>query len=594
MYSAPVDDIAFTLKHVAGLEDALSAGALGDLGEDLVDAILHEAGRFATAEVAPLAEIGDRQGAKLADGKVTTPDGWADLYRRWAEAGWNSLTAPEEFGGQNLPHMLNVAALEMWNSGSMAFALAPTLTMGAVEALVAHGSDQLKRTYLPKLVSGEWTGTMNLTEPHAGSDLGVLKTRAERNSDGTYRIFGQKIFITWGEHDAADNIIHLVLARLPDAPAGTRGISLFLVPKFLPDDNGAPGSRNDLFCHSLEHKLGIHGSPTCTMIFGDGKFGDEKGALGWLVGEENKGLACMFTMMNNARLAVAMQGVAICEAATQKAIEYARERTQGKAPGWQGSGMSPIIEHPDIARTLLTMKALTQGSRAISFSCAHAIDMAHASEDAPQRAHWQERAALLTPIAKSFSTDAGVDVASMGIQVHGGMGFIEETGAARYLRDARIAPIYEGTNGIQAIDLVLRKLPLSEGAQVRGFIAELREIAARTAASNRDDLGETGRYLEASLADLETATDWLLDRIKAGETETALAGATPYQRLFGLALTGAYLAKGALAAVDDGRSGHRAALCRFAAENLLAETAALKDRVIAGAASVAAARTVLA
>lgn len=594
MYSAPVDDIAFTLKHVAGLEDALSQGVLGDLSEDLVDAILEEAGRFATGEVAPLADIGDRQGAKLADGKVTTPDGWADLYRRWAEAGWNSLTAPEEFGGQNLPHMLNVAALEMWNSGSMAFALAPTLTMGAVEAIVTHGSNDLKRTYLPKLVSGEWTGTMNLTEPHAGSDLGVLKTRAERNGDGTYRIFGQKIFITWGEHDAADNIIHLVLARLPDAPAGTRGISLFLVPKFLPDENGAPGSRNDLFCHSLEHKLGIHGSPTCTMIFGDGRFGDEKGALGWLIGEENKGLACMFTMMNNARLAVGMQGVAICEAATQKAIEYAKERTQGKAPGWQGPGMSPIIEHPDIARTLLTMKALTQGSRAISFSCAHAIDMAHATEDASQRAHWQERAALLTPIAKSFSTDAGVDVASMGIQVHGGMGFIEETGAARYLRDARIAPIYEGTNGIQAIDLVLRKLPLSEGAQVRGFIAELREIAARTAASNRDDFGETARYLEASLNDLETTTDWLLSRIKAGETETALAGATAYQRLFGLALTGAYLAKGALVSVDDGRGGHRAALCRFTAENLLAETAALKDRVISGAASLAAARTLLA
>ncbi|AYM56430.1 acyl-CoA dehydrogenase [Agrobacterium fabrum] len=594
MYSAPVDDIAFTLKHVAGLEDALSKGVLGDLSEDLVDAILEEAGRFATGEVAPLADIGDRQGAKLADGKVTTPDGWADLYRRWAEAGWNSLTAPEEFGGQNLPHMLNVAALEMWNSGSMAFALAPTLTMGAVEAIVTHGSNDLKRTYLPKLVSGEWTGTMNLTEPHAGSDLGVLKTRAERNGDGTYRIFGQKIFITWGEHDAADNIIHLVLARLPDAPAGTRGISLFLVPKFLPDENGAPGSRNDLFCHSLEHKLGIHGSPTCTMIFGDGRFGDVKGALGWLIGEENKGLACMFTMMNNARLAVGMQGVAICEAATQKAIEYAKERTQGKAPGWQGSGMSPIIEHPDIARTLLTMKALTQGSRAISFSCAHAIDMAHATGDASQRSHWQERAALLTPIAKSFSTDAGVDVASMGIQVHGGMGFIEETGAARYLRDARIAPIYEGTNGIQAIDLVLRKLPLSEGAQVRGFIGELREIAARTAASNRDDLGETARYLEASLNDLETTTDWLLSRIKAGETETALAGATAYQRLFGLALTGAYLAKGALVSVDDGRGGHRAALCRFTAENLLAETAALKDRVISGAASLAAARTLLA
>ncbi|MES5097277.1 acyl-CoA dehydrogenase [Agrobacterium sp. BA1120] len=593
MYTAPVDDIAFTLKHVAGLKSALEDGAFGDLDEDTVDAILHEAGRFATDEVAPLAEIGDKQGSKLVDGAVRTPDGWADLYRRWAEGGWNGLTAPEEFGGQALPHLLNVAALEMWNSGSMAFALCPTLTMGAVEAIATHGSDDLKATYLENLVSGVWTGTMNLTEPHAGSDLAALKSRAERVGDGSYRIFGQKIFITWGEHDAADNIIHLVLARLPDAPAGTRGISLFLVPKFLPDAAGNPGERNDLFCHALEHKLGIHGSPTCTMIFGDGRYGAEKGAIGWIVGEENKGLACMFTMMNNARLAVGMQGVAICEAATQKAIAYARDRTQGKAPGTKATGMSPIIEHPDIARTLLTMKALTQGSRAISFSCAHAIDMSHAEVDADKRKFWQERAALLTPIAKSFSTDAGVDVASLGIQVHGGMGFIEETGAARYLRDARIAPIYEGTNGIQAIDLVMRKLPLSEGSQVRGFIAELKEQAQAIHASNTPELGETGRYLDQSITDLEDATEWLLDALAKGETAAALAGATPYQRLFGLALTGAYLAKGALASVDDGQGASRTALCRFTAENLLAETSALKDRVISGAASLEAARAVL-
>ncbi len=593
MYTAPVDDIAFTLKHVAGLKSALDDGAFGDLDEDTVDAILHEAGRFATDEVAPLAEIGDKQGSKLVDGAVRTPDGWADLYRRWAEGGWNGLTAPEEFGGQALPHLLNVAALEMWNSGSMAFALCPTLTMGAVEAIATHGSDDLKATYLEKLVSGVWTGTMNLTEPHAGSDLAALKSRAERAGDGSYRIFGQKIFITWGEHDAADNIIHLVLARLPDAPAGTRGISLFLVPKFLPDASGNPGERNDLFCHALEHKLGIHGSPTCTMIFGDGRYGAEKGAIGWIVGEENKGLACMFTMMNNARLAVGMQGVAICEAATQKAIAYAKDRTQGKAPGTKATGMSPIIEHPDIARTLLTMKALTQGSRAISFSCAHAIDMSHAEVDADKRKFWQERAALLTPIAKSFSTDAGVDVASLGIQVHGGMGFIEETGAARYLRDARIAPIYEGTNGIQAIDLVMRKLQLSEGAQVRGFIAELKKQAQAVHASNTPELGDTGRYLDQSITDLEDATEWLLDALAKGETSAALAGATPYQRLFGLALTGAYLAKGALASVDDGQGASRTALCRFTAENLLAETSALKDRVISGAASLEAARAVL-
>ncbi len=341
MYKAPVEEIAFTLKHVAGMADALEEGQFGDLSDDLVDAILDEAGRFASDEVAPLAEIGDRQGARLVDGKVEVPDGWADLYRHWAEGGWNSLVASQAYGGQGLPHMLNVAALEMWNSGSMAFALGPTLTMGAVEALTAHGSSELKEKYLHKMVSGEWTGTMNLTEPHAGSDLGVMKTRAERRDDGTYRIFGQKIFITWGEHEITDNIIHLVLARLPDAPAGTRGISLFLVPKFLVNDDGSLGARNDLHCHSLEHKLGIHGSPTCTMIYGDGKFGDEPGAIGYLVGEENKGLACMFTMMNNARLAVGMQGVAICEAATQKAVAYAKERTQGKAPGWSGS-ITPI------------------------------------------------------------------------------------------------------------------------------------------------------------------------------------------------------------------------------------------------------------
>ncbi len=596
MYKAPVEEIAFTLKHVAGLAQAIDDGLLGDLGEDLVDAILHEAGRFASDEIAPLADIGDRQGARISDGRVTTPDGWRDLYRNWISGGWNGLTASEDFGGQALPHMLNVAALEMWNSGSMAFALCPTLTMGAIEAIAAHGSDALKATYLPKLVCGEWTGTMNLTEPHAGSDLGVLKARAERRDDGSYRIFGQKIFITWGEHDAADNIIHLVLARLPDTPAGTRGISLFLVPKFLVNDDGSLGARNDLFCHALEHKLGIHGSPTCTMIYGDGRFGEEKGAIGWLVGEENKGLACMFTMMNNARLAVGMQGVAIAEAATQKAVAYARERTQGKAPGWTGAGqagaMSPIIEHPDVIRMLLTMKALTQGARAIAYSCAHATDMAHRAGD--DKKHWQERAALLTPVAKSFATDIGVDVASLGIQVHGGMGFIEETGAARYLRDARIAPIYEGTNGIQAIDLVTRKLPLSDGGEVRSLLAELQQIADRVAASNAEGFGATANRLNAAITDLAEATDWLLEQLAQGKTTEALSGATPYQRLFGLTLTGCYLAKGALVDGNDGASDKRIALCRFAAENLLPETTALKDAVINGAASLVAARAILA
>jgi len=589
MYKAPVEEIAFTLKQVAGMAKALEAGQMGDLSEDLVDAILEEAGRFAADEIAPLSEAGDRQGAKLTEAGVVLPEGWADLYRRWAEGGWNSLALSQDFGGQGLPHMLNVAALEMWNGGSMGFALGPVLTMGAAEALDAHGSDALKQRYLTKMISGEWMATMNLTEPSAGSDLGGLRTRAERNEDGSYRIFGQKIYITWGDHDATDNIVHLVLARLPDAPAGSRGISLFLVPKFLINDDGSLGARNDLHCHSLEHKLGIHGSPTCTMIYGDGKFGDTPGAIGYLIGEENKGLACMFTMMNNARLAVGMQGVAIAEAATQKALAYAQERRQGKAPGWTEATMSPIVEHPDVARMLVTMKALTQGARAICYSCAHAIDMSH-HLDGDQARHFAERGALLTPIAKSFATDIGVEVASLGIQVHGGMGYIEETGAARLLRDARIAPIYEGTNGIQAIDLVTRKLPLSGGAQVRGFIGELKAIAVAVDASNRPDFGDTATRLLTAIKDLEEATEWLLAKLGEGAMTEALSGATPYQRLFGLTLTGSYLAKASLADGED----KRAALARFAAENLLAETAALKSTVTGGAASLAAARAVLA
>ncbi|MDA4844840.1 acyl-CoA dehydrogenase [Hoeflea poritis] len=595
MYRAPVEDIAFTLKHVAGLQAAIDAGHLGDLTDDLVDAILNEAGRFASEEVAPLAQEGEK-GTPLKDGVVTTPPGWAGLYRNWIDGGWNSLTGTPDYGGQGLPTMLSVATSEMWNSSSMAFSLCSLLTMGAVEAVEAHADETLKQIYLEKLISGEWTGTMNLTEPHAGSDLGVLKTRAEPVGDGSYRIFGQKIFITYGEHDFADNIIHLVLARLPDAPPGTRGISLFLVPKFLVNADGSLGARNDLICHSVEHKLGIHGSPTCTMIYGDGKFGDEPGALGWLIGEENRGLACMFTMMNNARLNVGIQGVAVAEAAYQKALEYANERTQGKAPGWQGEGMSPIIEHPDIQRDLLTMKSLAQASRAIAFSCAHAIDMADSAEgrgDADAAKFWRERANLLTPIAKAFSTDIGVDAASIGVQVHGGMGFIEETGAARLLRDSRIAPIYEGTNGIQAIDLVTRKLPQSGGEHVKGYIGELREITAEVGRKNNPDFGMTADKLDEALADLETATDWLLQALQDGRIQEALAGATPYQRLFGLTSGAVYLAKGALVETGDALENGRIALCRFCAENLLGETSALRNAVTQGAQSLIQARSAL-
>jgi alkylation response protein AidB-like acyl-CoA dehydrogenase len=596
MLTVPVAEIAFTLKHVAGMAEGLSRGEYGELSEDLVDAILEEAGKFAGEEIAPLNAAGDTHGAPLEDGKVTMPPGWKDIYRRWCEAGWNGLTGPEEFGGQNLPTLLSVATQEMWNAASMAYGIGPTLTMGAVEALASHAAPELQQTYLPKIISGEWTATMNLTEPQAGSDLNALKARAEPAGDGSYRIFGQKIFITWGEHDLTDNIVHLVLARLPDAPPGTRGLSLFVAPKFLPDGDGSPGLRNDVFCSGIEEKLGIHGSPTCTMIYGDGFAGAETeggaGAVGWLVGEENRGLACMFTMMNNARLMVGIQGVGVAERALQEATAYAAERRQGRAPGWQGEAMSPIIEHPDIRRTLLAMRGLTQASRAICYACAHAIDKARDDDGA---GFWGERANLLTPIAKAFSSDAGFEVASLAIQVHGGMGYIEETGVARHLRDARIAQIYEGTNGIQAIDLVTRKLPQSGGDHVSGYFDELAAIAAEARASNRDDLGHIADRLESAIADCRAATDWLLAALESGHVAQALAGATPYLRLFGLTAGTAYLASGALAsgAETSGPASLRISAARAFADMLTPETAALRVIVIEGADAVLAPSTEL-
>ncbi|QDG78982.1 acyl-CoA dehydrogenase [Labrenzia sp. PHM005] len=583
MYRAPVDEIAFTLKHVCGLSDLQKTERHSELGDDLVDAIINEAGRFAAEEIAPLNSVADQHGTPLENREVTTPPGWRDLYHGWIEGGWNGLSASEEAGGQGLPQMMSAAALEMWNSGSMAFAIGPTLTMGAVEALEKHATDDLKTTYLEKLVSGEWMGTMNLTEPQAGSDLNALKARAERNDDGTYRVFGQKIFITYGEHDLTDNIIHLVLARLPDAPAGTRGISLFLVPKFFVNEDGSLGDRNDVHCAGVEHKLGIHGSPTCTMVFGD-----EGGAKGWLIGEENRGLACMFTMMNNARLAVGIQGLGVAERAFQHALSYAIDRKQGKAPGDKEYGMSPIARHPDIKRTLLAMKARTQVARAICYSCAHAIDMAHVAEDAEAQKHWSERASLLTPIAKALSTDFGVEVASLGIQIHGGMGFIEETGAAQHLRDARIAPIYEGTNGIQSIDLVMRKLPLSGGEHIKGFIAELQAIADEAAATNQPDFGALADRLTASIADLQEATDYMLTAQADGRVADALSGATPYLRIAGLALGGALLTKGALRSAEEpaAKQSERTLLARNFCETTLGETAGLKSDVLLSAEAI--------
>jgi acyl-CoA dehydrogenase len=579
-YRAPVAEMAFTMRHVAGLDRAIAEGLYSDLSSDLVESILEEAGRFANEVLAPLNRAADRHGAPLDNGSVTMPPGFRQAYQAWTQAGWNALPGPTEYGGQGLPTLLNSACVEMWNAACMSFGLGPLLTMSGIEAVAAHASEDLKERYLAKLVSGEWTATMNLTEPQAGSDLNAIRARAEPAGDGTYRISGQKIFITYGEHDLTSNIIHLVLARLPDAPSGTRGISLFLVPKILPD-----GTRNDVRCHSIEHKMGINASPTCTMIYGD-----NGGATGWLVGEENRGLACMFTMMNNARLAVGLQGVAIADRAYQQALAYAKERRQGRTPGRTAEGMSPIVEHPDVQRMLMTMKALTSAARAICYMTAEAIDRAALSEDAAARRVAHERASLLTPVAKAFSSDIGVEVASLGVQVHGGMGFIEETGAAQHLRDSRINPIYEGTNGIQAIDLVTRKLPLSGGETVRRQIAQMRATVQGLVKEGTPAFGHTAARLRETVESLDRATSFMLKTLAGNRPEAALAGATPYLRLFALAQGGAALAEAALAANaamsgGDRDSGHpaRIALCRFFAENVAASAGGLEAAVVFGA-----------
>jgi acyl-CoA dehydrogenase len=581
-YRAPVADIAFALKHSAGFSAALGEGLFGELAEDVVEAVLGEAGKFAADIIAPLNAPGDRAGASFKDGAVTMPPGWRQAYRAWTQAGWNGLAAPAQWGGQELPHAVNSACIEMWSSAAMAFGLGPFLTMAGVDALLAHGSEELKRVYLPKLVSGEWMGTMELTEPQAGSDVGALRTRAQRAPDGSYRITGQKIFITYGEHDLTDNIIHFLLARLPDAPAGTKGVSLFLVPKVLPNADGSPGARNDLRAHSIEHKLGIHASPTCTMVYGDAG-----GATGFLIGQENRGMACMFTMMNRARLGVALQGVAIAERATQQAIAYARERRQGRAPG--ASEASRIIAHPDVKRMLLSMRALTRAARAISYATAVALDRAERGDDAAARQAAHERASLLTPVAKAFATDIGCEVASLGVQVHGGMGYIEETGAAQHYRDARIAPIYEGTNGIQAIDLVTRKLPRADGATARQCIGDIRRTVSAVDAVNDPAYGWTGVRLRDAVDSLERATAWLLARL-ADDPGAVLAGATPYLRLFALAAGGALLADEALAASrlagNGGDGDGRIAVARFFAENFAVNAPALERTVVEGADSV--------
>ena len=562
-YHANVAEIIATLRASGDLDSLLGE----TLPIDLVESILTEAARFAAERIAPLNAIADRNGPRLAGGVVTTSPGWPALYADWRTSGWNALSAPEEWGGQQLPGVLQAACREIWNAASMSFGIGPTLTEGAIEALASHAPDSLRQTYLPRLVSGEWMGTMNLTEPQSGSDLSGIRTRAEPAGDSTYRIFGQKIFITYGEHDLAENIVHLVLARLPDAPEGTRGISLFLVPKFLVQADGSLGERNDLLCVGLEHKLGLHGSPTCTM-----QFGETGGAIGYLIGEENRGLNCMFTMMNNTRLAVGIQGVGIAERAYQQARAFAAERRQGRADP-ASKEWSPILAHPDVQRMLMTMKSLIGAARGICYKAAAAIDRSEQADDETERRRALAIASLLTPIAKAFSTDIGVEVASLGVQVHGGMGYIEETGAAQHYRDARIAPIYEGTNGIQAIDLVTRKIGQEDGAVVESLISGMEAALAATPS------GDDAASLKEAVASLRAATHHLLNELAGGRRADVLAAATPYLRLFALALGGIELFKLANIGSDD-RQPARRSLSRFFNATLAGEASALARHIL--------------
>jgi alkylation response protein AidB-like acyl-CoA dehydrogenase len=538
-YHAPLQQMSFTIAHLADFKDVVSLQSYAAVDQDTVAAVLEEAGRFANGVLAPTNWLGDRKGVQVVDQAVQVPAEFTDAYARFREGGWPGIAANPDFGGQGLPKLVSVACDEMWAAANVAFALCPELSQGAILALDRHGSAALKSQYLEKLVSGEWTGTMCLTEPQAGSDLAALTTRAERQADGSFLLTGRKIYITWGDHPMTPNIVHLVLARVPGAPQGTKGISLFLVPKYRLDADGAPGERNDVFPVSVEHKLGIHASPTCVMAFGD-----NGGAQGYLVGVENEGLAAMFTMMNYMRLGVGAQGVGLADRSYQASVRYARDRVQGRAPGEKGR--VPIIRHPDIRRTLLLMRSLTQACRAICYYTASCLDRGNHGDDAEQAAAWAARGDLMTPIAKAFSSEIGQDVTALGIQVHGGMGYVEETGVAQYYRDARIASIYEGANGIQAIDLVGRKLLRDGGATVSSFVSEMRSVDAPLANAG-EHLASVRLWLAKGLDELVLCSSHLL----AGERrdpELASSAAFNYLMLMGTVIGGWQLARGALTA----------------------------------------------
>jgi len=580
-YIAPLKDIRFVMQDLAGLDQVVSLPGCEEASPDVVDAILEEAAKFSGEVLSPLNRVGDRDGAKWKDTVVSTSPGFKEAYRQFVDNGWNGIGCDPEFGGQGLPKLLSTAVSEMWKSANHAFSLCPMLTQGAIEALMIAGTDEQKAAYLPNLVSGEWTGTMNLTEPSAGSDLAAVRSRAEPVGDGTFKIFGQKIFITYGEHDMTDNIVHLVLARTPNAPEGVKGISLFVVPKFLLKADGTPGERNDVYCVSIEHKLGIHGSPTAVLAFGD-----NGGAIGTLVGEENRGLEYMFIMMNAARFNVGLEGLGDAERAYQRAAVYAKERVQGTEVGVRGGPKVPIIKHPDVRRMLMSMRSRIEAMRALAYVTAAAQDNAHGNPDEAERKKAQAFADLLIPVVKGWSTESAIDIASLGVQVHGGMGYIEETGAAQHLRDARITAIYEGTTAIQANDLIGRKIAREKGVTIKGVIAEMRTAAAQL----DGDLALIGVRQTAAVDALEKAVDWLVANFSA-EPKAAHAGAVPFLYLFGIVAGGWQMGRAAVIARAKIASGEtdtfwatKLATSRFFADHFLTQAQGLAESVVAGAA----------
>ena len=586
-YAAPIRDMKFVINELVGLEQISALPGCEEVTADLVDAVLEEAGKFAAGVLDPLNKAGDRTGARLDNNVVTAAPGFKDAFRKFSEGGWTGLNCDPKFGGQGLPHIISAQTSEMWNSANMAFCLCPMLTAGVVAALMRHGSDQQKVQYLPNLVSGKWTGTMNLTEPQAGSDLAAVRTRAVPEGDH-HRLHGTKIFITWGEHDMAENIIHMVLARTPDAPEGVKGISLFVVPKFLLNKDGSIGMRNDVKCVSIEHKLGIHGSPTCVMAYGD-----TDGAIGYLVGEENRGLEFMFTMMNFARLEVGIEGVAIAERAYQHALEYAKTRVQGREIGVKGGDRVSIIHHPDVRRMLMSMKAQTEAMRAIATLAAAYLDKALLHPNKTERARNQALFDLLTPVVKGWCTEQSIEIASIGVQIHGGMGFVEETGAAQYLRDARITTIYEGTTGIQANDLIGRKIAYEKGATIKLMIAEMRALDVELAKVTHPGVAVIRRSLSEGVAVLTEATDWLLATFPHN-MRAAAAGAVPFLKLFGVVAGGWQMAHAALVAkrrLDEGAEEYdfyraKIGTARFYAEHILPLAQPYKQEIVNGSTSV--------